>query len=98
MGKLEQIFNLQEGVQPKPPLYFTLREANAEILIIGIHPSEAPKDRADMKPNGFRIQYRPFEEKSKYWTHQDFKILPGKFVFNFFLVLTITYSNCVTYI
>lgn len=80
LGMLEQIFNLQEGVQPKPPQYITLREANSEVLVIGVHPSETLEHKPEMEPIGYRIQYRPFEEKST-WTHQDFDISSGKITY-----------------
>lgn len=76
IGTLEQIFNLQEGVQPKPPQYITLREANSEVLVIGVHPSETPEHKPEMEPIGFRVQYRLFEEKSD-WIQKDFDISNG---------------------
>lgn len=87
MGTLEQIFNLQEGVQPKPPQYITLREANSEVLVIGVHPSETPKHKPEMEPIEYRVQYKLFEEKSD-WVQKDFEISNG----NFFLLFT---NNCI---
>lgn len=78
LGVLKQIFNLHEGIRPNPPEYVTVQGANAELLVIGVHPAETPKHTYDMKPNGIRIQYRPYEAKIA-WHHADFPISQGKF-------------------
>lgn len=76
IGTLETRFNLQEGVQPQTPQYITLRGANSDLLVIGVHVAENKEEREGMEPIGFRIEYRPFVEKSA-WSFNDFEMSEG---------------------